>query len=296
MRILNFGSINIDHVYEVAHFVQPGETIRCLRYHRNAGGKGLNQSIALSRAGAQTFHAGVIGDDGRHILELMKESRIDSANVRIVRKPTGQAIIQVNQDGENTIIVVGGANLEMDQSFVHSVLGGFGKGDFALTQNELNAVAEIIRKSHDRGLFVAFNPAPMTDDVLSYPLDLVDVFFVNETEGARLTGGSEPEKIIDRMRQSFPRASVVLTLGSKGALFADTANFFAVPAVAVEPVDTTAAGDTFIGFFLAEWSKTGDTLRSLDVAARAAAICVTRKGASTSIPWREELGDRAGRS
>ena len=288
-RVLNFGSINIDHVYNVEHFVRPGETISCQEYQRFAGGKGLNQSIALAQAGACVYHAGKVGAEDTWLKTLMENKGVDTRFVETIKGPSGHAIIQVNAEGENAIVIVGGANQLMSESDVQRIIADFGPDDYLLVQNEVNAVPQIIRRAKTKGLTVVFNPAPMTPQVLNYPLELVDILVVNETEARSLTGEIEPAAIYETLNHRYPHTSLVLTMGHKGAACFSSQVRFHQPAEKVHVVDSTGAGDTFIGFFLAEFIKTNDPKAALAYATHAAAICVTRHGAADSIPSRREL-------
>jgi ribokinase len=289
MKILNFGSLNIDHVYSVEHFVRPGETLNSREYNQFAGGKGFNQSIALAHAGAGVVHAGKIGEDGAWLKAKLQKAGVEASFVETTGTPTGHAIIQVNPKGENSIVLYGGANREVTEDDVSRTLPGFGAEDVLLLQNEITCLREIITRGAEQGMRVVFNPAPMSPEVASLPLERVGLFIVNEIEGSELVGEAEPEKILEAMRKSYPAAGTILTLGDKGVLYADSRGTLRVPAESVAAVDTTAAGDTFIGFCLAEFARTGDMEAALKLGCRAAAICVTRMGASDSIPTREEL-------
>jgi ribokinase len=292
MNILNIGSVNIDHVYEVDHFVRPGETLASTRYGIFAGGKGFNQSIALARAGAPTRHVGAVGRDAAWLIERLKSEGVDIAHLKVDDMPTGHAIIQVAPSGENAIVLHGGANCAVTAEDVARAVASCSQGDFLLVQNETSAVADAIRKGKRRGLRVAFNPAPMSPVVRDYPLQDVDLFILNETEAEGLTGQNTPERVCAAMVASFPHAATVLTMGRDGAVFMDSSGILRQPGFVAEAVDTTAAGDTFIGYFLAEFMRTGEPAKAVALGCRAAAISVTRPGASDSIPWlREVLND-----
>lgn len=293
MKILNFGSVNIDCVYRVAHFVRPGETISSTGYSRFSGGKGFNQSTALARAGAEVAHAGCVGEDGAWLREALQRDGVDVHLLRMVEGPTGHAIIQVDDAGQNCIIIDGGANRRIAPVDVGAAFAGFSRGDVLLLQNEISTIPEIMRKAAEKGMEIVFNPAPMNEGVFSYPLDLVSLFVVNEVEAAALSGvaeGGRPESVLDAMRAKFPSADVLLTLGSLGSLarFGHRPDVF-VPARKVEAVDTTAAGDTFIGYFLAERQRGASLKVAMEIATAASAVCVTRMGAAPSIPGRAEL-------
>lgn len=289
MRILNIGSINIDHVYEVTHFVRPGETLNGLSYHIFAGGKGFNQSVALSRAGAATLHAGKVGKDAIWLLNRLEDEGVDTSHIAVCEAATGHAIIHVVPSGENAIVLYGGANRLITETDVISALSSCVAGDFLLLQNEISSVALAMKKAHEKGMRIVFNPAPMAKDVRHYPLEFVDIFVLNEIEAEELTGKSQPAEVGARMRELFPNAVTVLTQGKKGATYFDADSTHHQAAFLVDAVDTTAAGDSFIGYFLTVLMQTGDPAKALAMGCRAAAICVTRAGAADSIPFAHEL-------
>jgi len=289
MRVLNIGSLNIDYVYTVDHFVRPGETLSSHRYQVFSGGKGFNQSIALTRAKAHVAHAGKVGKDGAWLKELLEKNGVDASNVAIADGPTGHAIIQVSQSGENAILLHGGANQCLTETDVTHALASCSAGDYLLVQNETSSVEAAIRQGAARGLRVVFNPAPFTSAIRSYPLNLVDIFILNEIEAAGLTGKTDPEEIGTAMGKEFPKALTVLTLGRMGAMCFEAGARFQQQAEKVKAVDTTAAGDTFIGYFLSELMRTGEKNKALQLGCRAAAVCVTRPGAADSIPQLTEL-------
>lgn len=289
MNILNLGSINVDHVYAVAHFVRAGETLAGTRYQVFAGGKGFNQSMALARAGACVIHLGRIGRDAEWLLRRLQAEGIETAHITSDEAATGHAVIQVVPSGENAIVLYGGANLALTDSDLDVALAACSPGDYFLLQNETSLVGEAISKAHARGMRVILNPAPMAANILEAPLERVDMFILNETEAEGLTGQSNQDEIQATMRRRFPRAATVLTLGHRGAVYADATTSHHEAALSVTAVDTTAAGDTFIGYFLAELMRGGDPAAALKAGCRAAAICVTRAGASDSIPYRNEV-------
>lgn len=288
-RILNLGSINIDHVYAVDHFVRPGETLASSDYQIHAGGKGYNQTIALARAGAKVTHLGATGEDGRWLVERLAKEGVEVDHIGKVDAATGHAIIQVGPGGENAIVLHAGANHVLDAQDVAETLTGFGHGDWLLTQNETSAVATAMHLARECGLKIAFNPAPMNDTVFEYPLELVDLFIVNETEAEALSGKPAADAGA-ALRDRYPNAAVALTLGAEGARYLGADGDFFQEAQKVEAVDTTAAGDTFIGYFLAALLNGQAGAEGLSTACRASAICVTRHGAAASIPKRSELG------
>jgi ribokinase len=290
MKVLNFGSLNVDHFYEVEHIVRPGETIPAGKYRMSCGGKGLNQSVALAHARANVFHAGKVGRDGGALLACLKTAGVNSDFVEVAGDvPSGHAIIQVDKSGQNSIIIHGGANRAILKEDVSRVLGNFSPGDYLLLQNEVSCVAEIIDQAKKRGLIIFLNPAPLDERVAGYPLDKVDYFIINEIEGRELSRATDAQTILAAMRGRFPEAGILLTLGEQGACYADQHTSLAVPAEKVHAVDTTAAGDTFTGFFIAQKLAGQSVEACLRTACHAAAICVTRPGAADSIPHLQEV-------
>lgn len=285
MKVLNFGSVNIDHVYRVPHIVRPGETLACSSLQVFAGGKGANQSVALARAGAPVYHAGLVGRDGGWLRERLASLGVNTDHLHVDPDSlTGNAVIQVADDGENAIVLSPGANHRLTRDQITRTLDRFAEGDILLLQNEVNDVPFLISEGKRRGMTVAFNPAPMTPAVRDYPLTDADILIVNETEGRELTGKATEDDVID----ALPAWENVLTLGAQGVRYWGRQRLF-VPAPSVEAVDTTAAGDTFIGYFLAARARGEELKPSLERACRAAALCCTRPGAMDAIPALAEL-------
>lgn len=291
MKVLVFGSLNIDHVYQVPHFLRPGETLPSAAYSRNAGGKGLNQAIALAKAGMDTAFAGAIGQDGLFLRQLLADSGVDTTRLQVLDKPTGHAIIQVEEaGGGNAILLYGGANRCIDREMAAASLAGLCPGDWVLLQNEISCGREILLLAKEQGLRVALNPSPASPELAAWPLEAVDLLLLNEVEGCDLTGCTQPRAILDGLRERCPDTSVVLTLGADGAYWqAAHGTCHHQPAIPVTAVDTTAAGDTFTGYFLTAWLRSGDAAHALRAAAHAAALAVTRPGAGASIPEAEEV-------
>ncbi len=290
MKILDFGSLNLDHVYSVDNFVRPGETISSLKMEDFCGGKGLNQSIALARAGAEVYHAGCIGKDGQVLADRLKEAGVNTKFVKVLDCPTGHAIIQINAKGQNCIILYGGANQEITEDFAKEVIDQFSKGDLILLQNEINNLPFIMNYAYEKGLQIALNPSPLNDKLLACPLDKVAYFIMNEIEGSEIVGGEEdPDKVIEKMKEKFPNAKVVLTLGKDGAKYFDGEKVYFHGIYDVKRVDSTAAGDTFTGYFLACIGEGLSPEVALEKASKASSLAVHIKGASNSIPTRAEV-------
>ena len=278
----------MDHVYQVNHFVLPGETISAGVLQHFCGGKGLNQTIALARAGASVYHAGAIGMDGLILKEQLEKDGADITNLQIRDGiDTGHAIIQVDENGQNCIILYGGANQSMTKDQVDETLKQFEKGDIILLQNEINELPYIMEQAGKKELRIFLNPSPCDEKIKSLPLELVDTFLLNEVEGEQITG--EKEHIMKALKERFPKAHIILTLGSKGALYSYLDEEIFCPAEKVKTVDTTAAGDTFTGYYIAAVSNGEKVEKALKLATKAAAIAVTRQGAVPSIPYLSEL-------
>ena len=291
-KICNFGSINIDHVYRVKDFVQPGETLNSLSYQIFPGGKGLNQSIALARAGASVFHAGAVGLDGGWLVERLVDEGVSTDFIVQSETATGHAIIQVTDSGENSIILYSGANRTISSNDISHSLGKFSKGDYCLVQNEINAVNEIINEANRQQVKVVFNPAPMTPEVLDYPLQKVDILIVNQVEGSMLSGEESPKKIIHQLRSDYIDTAVLLSLGKEGLVYSDENHpWLEYPGRFVDVVDTTAAGDTLIGYFLASIMNGLSVEEALETGISASALCVTKAGAADSIPTVDEVAE-----
>lgn len=291
MKVLSLGSLNLDHVYAVDHFVRGGETIASRGMNEFCGGKGLNQSVALAKAGAEVYHAGKIGPDGEVLRRRLEESGVDTACTRTeAGVPTGHAIIQVDPKGQNCIIIHGGANQEITPDFIDEVLEKFEPGDLALFQNEISSLDYALEACAKKGLKVALNPSPMDDRLKSSPaLQYVTWFILNEIEGFEITGEKEPDAICDTLTSRYPGCVVVLTLGKQGVVYWDGKTRASHGIYNVPVVDTTAAGDTFAGYFLASTARGCDAKTALVLASKASSIAVSRPGASDSIPTLAEV-------
>ena len=290
MKVLNFGSLNIDYVYGVDHFVRAGETISSNSLQLFCGGKGLNQSVAFARSGAETYHAGAIGKDGGMLLDMLKSAGANTDFVRVREDAaSGHAIIQVSRSGENCILLHGGANQTMDDAFVDEVLANFGTGDLLMLQNEINNLDYIIRMAKARGMFTVLNPSPFDEKILALDLSLLDAIIVNETEGAGLSGKTEPEEILTELLARYPKMKIVLTLGKHGATYADADTRAFCDIIKMSVKDTTAAGDTFTGYFFSMLMQGEAPERALKIATAASAVTVSRMGAAPSIPTMDEV-------
>lgn len=284
MKVLNFGSLNLDYVYSVDHMVAPGETLSSAKREVFCGGKGLNQSIALAKAGVPVFHAGLVGPEGGMLLDAAKEAGVNLKHTKTIETSTGHAIIQIDKNGQNCILLYGGANQEMTVEFIDEVLSDFDAGDIILLQNEINLLDYIIGRAYERGMKIILNPSPFNDLVEKCDLSKVYLFFANEVEGYQITGEKEPEAILAAVKEKYPGAKIVLTLGGDGAVYQDDEICVSQDVFPVEVVDTTAAGDTFTGYFISSMIKGMDPADGLKLASKASSIAVSRKGAAPSIP------------
>ncbi len=289
MKILNIGSCNIDYVYTLDHIVAPGETENSTRMDVFPGGKGLNQSIAASRAGGEVYHAGCVGNDAAVLTDILKEAAVDVSFLQTVDVKNGCAIIQVSRTGENAIFLHAGSNAMVDRPLIDRVLAAFAPGDLLLLQNEVSNVPYIVDRAFEQGLCVLFNPSPFNETIHAVALDKLCYLMLNEHEARALTGAATPEAALTALNTSYPALGVVLTLGEKGCLFSRGEQTLHQAAFAVPTVDTTAAGDTFTGYFAAGLARGEDMETVLATAAAAAAIAVSRHGAAPSIPLREEV-------
>lgn len=291
MKVLCFGSMNLDHVYALDHIVPPGETISSYSRETFAGGKGLNQSIAMAKAGLPVWHAGISGNGGEILLQTLEENGVDISLIRRENARSGHTIIQVDSGGQNCILLYGGTNRMVTPEYIDEALAAFGSGDMILLQNEVNLLDRIIDRACEKGIKVVLNPSPFDEAIAKCDLNKVSLFLVNEVEGAQISGMSadEPRRILDWFIVHYPNAEVILTLGAKGAWYVGGGMRYFHPSMPTDVVDTTAVGDTFSGYFLEGWMNGRDVLESLYRATKAASIAVSRKGAAPSIPWASEL-------
>jgi ribokinase len=288
-KLLVIGSINLDLVFSVDQFVSAGETIHSHKMETFMGGKGLNQAIALSRATPNVFLAANIGQSDAAHKSTIRNLGVDPTYIQTVTEPTGMAFIQVNAQGQNCIVHNSGANAAFTTERFEEVLSHFEPGDTLVLQNEINGSAELIGLAKAKGLKVAFNPSPFTPAILDLPLSLIDTLIVNEVEGEGLSGSSDPEIILSTLSTRHPSTQIILTLGEHGVMAMVNGKRLVVEALKVKAVDTTAAGDTFLGFYLGSLAEGSGIEEALRTAVIASGITVTRPGASSSIPTLSEV-------
>ncbi len=291
MPIFNFGSTNIDIIFKVDHIVLPGETISSSSLTRSTGGKGANQSVGAAYAGGEkVFHVGKIGPDGLFIRPILEKKGVITTFLREGETPTGQALIQVSREGQNSIVLFGGGNKEFLVSEIEETLTSANQGDWVLLQNEINELDTIIRKTKEKGMKICFNPAPFDESVKLLPLELLDVLVLNEVEAEGLSGIKEPTISINALTTTYPNCEIIITLGKYGVMHKKgTSSITTFGTWNVPVVDTTAAGDCFIGTYIARTSL-GDTVaKALEWASKASSVTVMREGAIPSIPSPSEF-------
>ncbi len=292
MRFLNYGSVNIDLIFTVDHIVKGGETLQSTSLTRSAGGKGANQSAALAKAGATVFHAGKVGRDGDFLLQLLTSYGVDVSHIRTYDGATGQALIQLDANKQNAIILYSGGNGAITTDEIDQTLEHFGFGDVLVLQNEIVHIDYLIRNAKRRGMKVCMNVAPFDPSALSLPLELIDILVVNEIEGAGLADmrqTSDYKAILERLVTRYPASEILLTIGKQGCWYAFKDLRVHHDIYDTPVVDTTAAGDTFIGYYLASIARGCSIRQALQYASKAAGLAVSRPGAMASIPLAEEV-------
>lgn len=280
MTVYNLGSINIDHVYRVPHLPAPGETLSALAYTQGLGGKGANQSVAAARAGARCVHIGAVGPGSDWVLIAMERYGVDLAGVSTLSEATGHAIINVDPGAENAIVIYPGANRAISSAMTEAALSTARPGDSLLLQNETSAQVEAAAMGATKGLRVIYSAAPFDIAAVRAVLPHVSLLVMNEIEAEQLRAA----------QGALPDIDCIITQGARGAewISAGTEPLFQ-PAFKVVPVDTTGAGDTFIGTLAAGLDLGLDRATAMRRAAAASAIQVTRPGAAPAIPTAAEV-------
>lgn len=297
MQVFNFGSINIDYVYRVNRFVQPGETLASESLETVLGGKGANQSVALARAGINVRHLGRLGKSDQWALNALNEFGVNTDGIELLDGSSGHAIIQVDANGENAIVLHGGANQSFDAVTLKALLKAANAGDWLLLQNECNALEEVFAIAEKMQLNIAFNPAPMSANVIKLPLERCRVLILNEVEAAQLAGDNvnsttaQNAELITTLQLRYPDVTIALTLGGKGATLLKDNQSVSVGTPVVDVVDTTGAGDTFVGYFLAGIISGLPAEQAVQRACAAGALAVTVAGATPGIPELRAVND-----
>jgi ribokinase len=285
MTIWNLGSINADHTYRVDKLPAAGETLASRSLTIGLGGKGANMSVAAARAAARVCHIGAVGEDGTKWRDRLLEYGVDTRFIAVVDEPTAHAIITVADDGENQIILYSGANVVIPKNLIGAALSEANAGDIFVTQNETSGQHTAAKIAKELGLRVMYAAAPFSADAIMSLDGLIDILVLNQIEASQLqdaTGKDVSELGI---------AQVLVTKGADGVTLYDNGNRLDVPAVKVSAVDTTGAGDTFTGYFLAGLDRGFGLEQSLSLAVQAAAIMVTRHGTADVIPDLKDVQD-----
>lgn len=285
-KLVNLGSLCIDHVYRVPHVTGAGETVSAFSYNLFAGGKGLNQSLAAAAAGADVAHFGCVGDDGQFLIDELSRAGVAVGGIRrLPGETSGHAVIQVSDRGENAIFITGAANRRLTSNDVEQAFAALRPNDWLLLQNEINDLESVLATAAQQNVQVAFNIAPVDGRERSYDLDSVSLLLLNQIEAAALVGEpGSPESLIRAMHERVPAAISVLTLGADGLLAMENGRLLRLAAYEVETVDETAAGDAFIGYLMAGLLRGADLDSALRLGSAAGALAVTKPGAASSIP------------
>ena len=282
MTIYNLGSINIDHIYTLPHLVRAGETLAATEMQSALGGKGANQSIAIARAGGQVRHGGMINHGDVSWLREMTDAGVETSFIIHSDLPTGHAIVAVDaKTAENQIILSPSCNANIPDDLVARLLGNASSQDWALAQNETNKTADFLKAAKAKGMKICYSAAPFVADITADLLPLVDLLIVNEGEYQDLKSHLG--------HGDFGLDHLIITKGGDGAFYKGLDGEFEIAAHKVDAVDTTGAGDTYLGYVLAGLDQGMDVKAAMEMASTAAAIQVTRLGASAAIPKKSEV-------
>lgn len=284
MKIVSFGSLNLDHVYSMPKFVSPGETLMSDDYELCFGGKGLNQSIAAARAGAEVIHTGMAGLGGEILVEFLRQNDVDTDLLERTETPQGHAVIQVSPNGENCIILYPGSNFAVTKDYVDRVFTRLKGPGYVILQNEISELAYIITKATEVGFDIVLNASPYNKTIDQLDLSKLSWLLINKIEGEELTGKTKEEDIIASLQTKYTELGIVLTLGSQGCICVKGKERVCHGIFPVPVVDTTGAGDTFSGYFVASLTKELSLEEAVKYASAAAALAVSSAGAAQSIP------------
>jgi ribokinase len=279
-----FGSVNIDHFYRVAHLPGAGETLAATSYRMELGGKGANQSVAAARAGAECRHIGAVGADGAGVLARLQGFGVACNAIQQLEGPTGHAVIMVDGQGENCILLHGGANRALALGPALAALESAELGDILLLQNETDHQAAMAEAAMGRGMEVIYSAAPFDLEALNLVLPYINTLVVNAVEAAQL------QAALGCGLEDLPVEAVVVTRGAEGASWhARGVPDIFVPALPAVVVDTTGAGDCFTGALAAGLAEGQTPQAAMRFAAAAAAVQVSRPGTAGAMPARAEI-------
>jgi ribokinase len=287
MAVFNLGSINADLFYQVPHLLAPGETLASTQHSRGLGGKGANMSVAIARSAARAVHIGAVGADGRWAVERLLEYGVDTRNIVELDVPTGHAVIMVDDQGENAILLFPGANRALTETHIASALMAATEADTFVFQNETSAQIESATLASAKGMRVVYAAAPFDAQAVEAVLPMLDILVMNAVEAQQLTDA------LGMTLAALPVRDVIVTLGGEGCRWintdAGTDQMF--PAIPVTPVDTTGAGDTFTGFLVAGLDRGLPMEQAISLGQQAGAIMVTRHGTADLIPDLKDIED-----
>lgn len=281
--IYTLGSINADYIYRVPHLPAPGETPAATHLSRELGGKGANQSVAVARAGVRVSHIGAVGQDGGWAIHALEGFGVDCTHIARVDAPTAHAIINVDPAGENAIVIYPGANQEQSLTRLDMALTHAEPGDYLLLQNETNLQAEAAELAKSKGMTVVYSAAPFAADAVQAVLDHVDILVMNAVEAAQLTAA------LGISAADLPVSALIVTRGADGADWIAQGQTTHVPALPADPVDTTGAGDCFIGYTIAGLDEGLSPQDAMRLGAAASALQVQRPGTAGAIPSRADV-------
>ncbi|NLS07367.1 ribokinase [Rhizobium sp. P32RR-XVIII] len=297
--IIVLGSINIDLVTTTDRLPCPGETICGSQFYTSSGGKGANQALAARRAGSRVRMVGAVGTDqfGSSAISALQDAGIDLSAVSNSAAQTGTASIYVAADGENTIIVVPGANETIGRAEAAEAVQAMGEGDILMMQMELrpDAMEAAIRAAKDKGVQTMLNIAPMSERAADLAT-LVDIVVANETEFDLLVGKAitSPQERIELLKLQHEKQgqTIVVTLGSEGAIAIRSGEIFTAAGLRISPVDTVGAGDTFCGYLASSLDQGVDFGAALRKAAVAGSLACLARGAQAAIPYVPDVDAR----
>lgn len=291
MAIVNFGSLNIDYVYSVPHFCEGGETLTAEARKVSIGGKGLNQSIAIAHSGVEVFHVGLIGPGGEILRDCLDRNGVNTSLLQSCGTQQGHTVIQVTPSGQNCIIVFGGSNRAVSKEFIDACLTKFQVGDYMILQNEVSNLSHLIEAGRRKGLKIVLNASPIDGPLLAVDFSKVDWLVVNEIECARIAGVgvSDVTGAYETLCKRYPDVGILLTLGENGSVCHRGSQEYRQDAFRTKAVDTTGAGDTFMGFFVGCLTQGYAIPDAMRCASMASSIAVSRPGAAESIPYLSEV-------
>lgn len=290
MKVLCFGSCNIDYIYDVEKHVSRGETVISKAMRFDFGGKGLNQAVALRRAGADVSFAGCVGNDGGEIADFLRTEGIDVSNLDTADCKTGTAFIQVENDGERNKVLFDGANAKITKEYADDVLKKFVVGDVVVLQNEIPYVCYIVEAAFERGLKICFNPSPFDEKARRVDLNKITYLILSEADATACFGTDSYEKIESAIKTDYPSLKVLILSAERGAAYyidGDNCNEYPIPDYGT--VDKTAGGDAFAGYFVAEVMRDAALDVAMKRACAATAIAISKKGSSSSMPYFDEV-------